>query len=241
MKMFKWVTLFSISCLMLLFAQAQTADEVVNKWMNAMGGRDKLKSIRTVYTENEISIMNNPATNATWLVDGKAYKSVTDFNGQKIIDCYSQTGGWNMNPLAGQATAAPMSKDQVKMGLIQMEAGGPLLDYASKGSKLELQGKDHVNGASVYKLLLTTANGLPVSYYISDSSYDILKEVVKMNADGQDFEITWVRSDYRKTPDGFIMPWSTELSFPGVSVSFTVKKIEVNKDFDVAIFDMPKN
>ena len=222
-------------------AQAQTADEVVNKWVTAMGGHDKLKSIRTIYTENEVNIMNNPASNTTWIADGKGYKSVTDFSGQKIIDCYLTQGGWSVNPLAGQATAISMPPAQVKMGQIQMAAGGPLLDYSSRGYKLELQGRDKVNGASVFKILLTTGDGLPVNYYISDSSYLILKESVKMNANGQDFEITWVKSDYRKTPYGFILPYSTELSFPGVSINFSVKKIEVNKDFDAAIFEMPKS
>ena len=60
--------------------RAQTADDVINKWVNAMGGKEKLASIKTVYTENEISVMNNPASGKTYTVTGKGYKSVIDLH-----------------------------------------------------------------------------------------------------------------------------------------------------------------
>ena len=62
-----------------------------------------------------------------------------------------------------------------------------------------------------------------------------------MNPDGQDFEISWTKSDYRKTTEGFIMSYATELDIPGLTVNFAVKKIEVNKAIDAGIFDMPNN
>jgi hypothetical protein len=82
---------------------------------------------------------------------------------------------------------------------------------------------------------------MEVSYFVNSNSFYIVKEVVKMNADGQDFEIAWVRSDYRKTSEGFIMPYATELTIPGITINFTVKKIEINKAIDAVVFDMPKS
>jgi hypothetical protein len=35
------------------------------------------------------------------------------------------------------------------------------------------------------------------------------------------------------------MPYSTEVSFPGLTVSLTSKKILVNKPVDLQIFNMP--
>jgi hypothetical protein len=230
-----------ISLLGLINAKAQTADEVINKWVNAMGGREKLASIKTVYTENEISVMNNPASGKTYTVYGKGYKSVIDFGGQNVIDCYIENGGWSMNPLAGQPTPVSMPAAQVKLGQLSLDPQGPLFNYTAKGSKAELLGKEDFKGNSVYKIKLTTASGIDVLFYISDSSYYIQKNVAKMNADGQDIDIVTSFSDYRKTAEGFIMPYSSELELPGLSIAFTNKKIEVNKEIDPAIFDMPKN
>jgi hypothetical protein len=221
--------------------RAQTADDVINKWVNAMGGKEKLASIKTVYTENEISVMNNPASGKTYTVTGKGYKSVIDFGGQNVIDCYILNGGWSMNPLAGQPTPVNMPASQVKLGQLSLDPQGPLFNYAAKGSKAELIGKEDLKGAQVYKIKLTTASGLDVLFYISDSSYYIQKNVAKMNADGQDIDIITSFSDYRKTAEGFIMPYSSDLELPGLSIAFTNKKIEVNKDIDPTIFDMPKN
>ncbi len=237
----KIALLLFVSVLGLLNLKAQTVDEVINKWVSAMGGKEKLASIKTVYTENEITVMNNPASGKTYAVNGKGYKSVIDFGGQNVIDCYIVNGGWSLNPLAGQPTAVNMPAAQVKMGQNALDVQGPLFNYAAKGSKAELMGKEDLKGSTAYKIKLTNAAGTEVMFYLSDSSYYILKDVAKMNADGQDVEIITSFSDYRKTADGYVMPYASELEIPGLSIAYANKKIEVNKDIDPAIFDMPKN
>jgi len=222
-------------------AKAQTADEIINKWMNAMGGKEKLAGINTVYTENEVNIMNNPAAGKTFTINGKGYKSEIDFNGQKVIDCYTQNGGWSINPVAGQATAVNMPESQVKMGQLQLDPAGPLFNYAAKGSKVELQGKEDLKGSAVYKIQLTAASGSEIIFYISDSSFYILKNVIKLKTEGQVIDIATQFSDFKKTPDGYVMPFSVELDIPGLTLTFTNKKIEINKEIDPAIFDMPKS
>jgi outer membrane lipoprotein-sorting protein len=241
MKILRTVLLCVISFSSLVSLKAQTADDIVHKWEKVMGGREKLASIKTVYSENELTIMNNPTTSRTYTLKGKGYKSETDFSGQKIIDCYTVNGGWSVNPLAGQPTAVSMPASQAKLAQFQLEPAGPLFDYAAKGSKVELLGKENVNGVSAYKLNLTTADGTQAVFFINDSSYYILKQIVKLKADGQDVEISTAISDYRKTVDGFVLPFSYEVTLPGLTVSITCKKIEVNKEIDPAIFDMPKS
>ena len=230
-----------ISLLSVINTKAQTADDIIKKWTNAMGGPEKLASIKSVYTENEINVMNNPASGKTYILNGKGFKSEIDLSGQLIIDCYTVNGGWSINPLAGQPTAVSMPAGQIKMGQLSFDASGPLYNYGAKGSQVELLGKEDLKGSSAYKIKLTTAAGTEVVYYISDSSYYIIQTVGKMNANGQDIEITTALSDYRKTADGYIMPYASELDFPGLTIGFTNKKIEVNKEIDPAIFVMPKN
>jgi hypothetical protein len=230
-----------ISLLGVVNAKSQTADDIIKKWTNAMGGPDKLASIKSVYTENEINVMNNPASGKTYILNGKGFKSEIDLSGQLIIDCYTVNGGWSINPLAGQPTAVNMPESQIKLGQFSFDAAGPLYNYGSKGSKVELLGKEDLKGSSAYKIKLTSAAGTEVVYYINDSSYYIMESVSKMNANGQDVEITTALSDYRKTADGYIMAYASELDFPGLTINFTNKKIEINKEIDPAIFVMPKN
>jgi hypothetical protein len=240
MKMLKTLMLLTLSSVFLQ-VKAQTADDIVRKWVDAMGGREKLSKIQTVYAENELTLMNNPASSKTYAVNGKGYKSETDFGGQKIIDCYTVNGGWSINPSAGQATAVHMPASQIKFGQLQLQTAGPLFDYAVKGSKVELQGKENVNGSAAYKITLTTSDSLQVFFFISADTYYILKETIKMSVGGQDIDISTVHSDYRKTEDGYVMAFSNELNLGGLVITVTCKKIEINKDINPVIFDMPKN
>ena len=71
MKILRNLLALVVSFMALLSTKAQTAEEVVNKWTNAMGGKEKLASMQTLYIENDVSIMNNAASSKSWLVNGK--------------------------------------------------------------------------------------------------------------------------------------------------------------------------
>src|ERR1700704_731289 len=145
-----------IGLLLIAQTRAQTADEIVNKYIDAVGGKAKLEALRTSYSEGEMSIMNNPAPFVSTVIDGKGSKSEMNFNGQKIINCYTVGAGWTVNPLAGIADPTPMPAEQVGMGPMTYDLKGPLYNYAAKGYKLELAGKEKVNNADAFKLKLTT-------------------------------------------------------------------------------------
>ena len=57
---------------------------------------------------------DNPST--TTIVDGVGYKNETDFNGAKIVQCYTDKGGWMVNPMAGQHDPTPMPEDVYNAG-----------------------------------------------------------------------------------------------------------------------------
>src|ERR1700761_7248981 len=94
--------------------QAQTADEIVSKYINAIGGKDAIKSVKTLYIEGALNVMGNEAPSTTYIVNGKGFKNQVDFNGQQIVQVVTTTGGWSMNPMMGQTTATPMPEEQLK-------------------------------------------------------------------------------------------------------------------------------
>jgi hypothetical protein len=224
------------------FARAQTVDDIINKHINAMGGKDKISSIKTVYTEGDVEVMGQNATMTTYILNGKAFKSETEISGSKIIQCYTQTGGWMINPMSGQTSAVPVPKEQLRGQKSQFQVGGPLFDYAAQGSKAELLGTEDFNGAKDYKIKLTTSDSAVVTYYIDPTTYYISKAVTQVNMEGQDAETTIVFSDYKKTDYGFVYPMTLQLTVPqGFTLGITIKKVEINKDIDPQIFDMPKS
>ncbi|MDP9040447.1 MAG: outer membrane lipoprotein-sorting protein, partial [Bacteroidota bacterium] len=67
------VTSFSVT-------RAQTADEIVNKYVDAIGGKDKLDQIKTVYIENTVQVMGNEGPSTTSIVNGVGYRMESDVN-----------------------------------------------------------------------------------------------------------------------------------------------------------------
>lgn len=241
MKTLRTGILLLAATLSIVLVQAQTADEIVSKHINAVGGKDILNGIKTIYIESSFDIMGNEAPSTTYIVNGKGYKSVVNFNGTEIIQCITDKGGWAINPMTGQATATALPDDQVKAAQSQLEAGGPLYNYAAKGNKVELIGKDTTGGKNQYKLQLTSKEGnAVVTYFIDANNYYINKAISKVTVSGQDAETTATFSDYKKTDFGYVMAYSQQLVLPQITLNITHKKIEINKTIDPTIFDMPK-
>ena len=235
----------STALLLLIFTcsagilKAQSADDVVKQYIKALGGKDAIIGVKTVYEEGAIEVMGNEAPSTTYIVNGKGFKNQVDFNGQQIIQVVTDKGGWMINPMMGATTATEMPAEQLKSSRMQLDIGGPLLDYASKGNKVELIGKDTANGASVNKLKVTTKDSIVMTMYI-DASTGYLTRVLTP-IPGQDGQITINYSDYKKVDGGFMMPFGQQVILPQITIGMVVKKVEINKTVDPAIFDMPKS
>jgi hypothetical protein len=214
--------------------QAQTADDIVQKYMDAVGGKTALAGIKSMIIESNMEVAGNDAPSTTTILVGKGWRSETDFNGMKIIQCVTTSGGWVQNPPMGIATPTAMTADQAKVYQLNLQLN-PLVNYAAAGYKLELTGHDSAD----YKLHMT-GNGSDAIYYINMKSYLLDKVVSTQSANGQTAETTISFSDYRKTDAGMMFPFSQTLDLPQISLTLTHKKVTVNSTIDPAVFDMPK-
>src|SRR5215831_16132468 len=100
--MIKLVTFFSGLLLMSTGIQAQTADDVINKYIDALGGKDKLNSIKTVYMEG-VTVMQNGNE-----IDAKIYREQDKLSRRDIsfgmgnmVSIVTDKDGWASNPRNG--------------------------------------------------------------------------------------------------------------------------------------------
>ena len=214
---------------------AQTADDIINKHLDAIGGKDKLEQITSMVTESSVNVMGNDAPATTTLLTGKGYKIEMEANGQKVVQTITDKGGWAINPFQGSASATAMPDDQYKgmEGTIYVD---PFLDYAAHGSKVELKGID----GGAYKIVLTNKDNIVSTYYIDQTTYYLTKLTRTVNVMGNDAEVTSSFSDQRKTDFGITVPYAMGIDYGQFQLAYTVKKVTVNGTVDPSVFDMPK-
>lgn len=216
---------------------AQTADEILSKHVAAVGGKDLISQVKSISMETTTHMGGNDIPGTLVTLDGLAYRSELNFNGAKMVQCYTAKGGWMVNPMAGITDPTPMPDDQYQMGKNQIYVGGDLHDYASNGDKFELLGKD----ANTYTVKLTAPDQSESTYVFDAATYLIKSVSRKGKFQGQDVNLISTLSDYRKTDLGLLVPYAISVDFGGqFSLSITVNKVKENETIDPGICDLPK-
>jgi len=60
---------------------AQTVDEIIDKYVEAAGGKDVIGKINTIYMESNVQMMGNETPATTTILNGKGYKTEMEMNG----------------------------------------------------------------------------------------------------------------------------------------------------------------
>jgi hypothetical protein len=218
---------------------AQTANDIINKNIEAMGGRDKLMKLTAVYEEITTSVMGQDIPGKVWIVNDKGMRTEMEVMGQKIISVMTRDTGWMVNPLAGSSEPQPLPSEQVKQAAGRMDLRGQFMDYVNKGYTATLLGKEAVDGKENYKLKLVKGSD-NFEFYIDASTYLITKIVTQVNAAGQTMNTEIGMSDYRKTPEGYEFPYATTINInPGGEIKSVISKLTVNPTVDPVVFQKP--
>lgn len=223
------VFIFGIVYMQLM--HAQTVDEIIDKHAEAIGGKEKLNSIFSTYMEGTMQIMHNAIAIKITTVKDKFYKKEFTLDGHNGYIIITPNAGWYYNPLISQ-TIETISKNRLPAMQIDLDIAGPLIDYAEKGYKAGLNGKENIDGKDAYKIKITTNTGRYITYYLDTKTY-LLIQTKQMSAGigkgAEEKELATSFSDY-KLIEG-VMFAHTIISAESLTGTGSIKinKIELNK------------
>lgn len=229
--------LFAVS----IHAADLTVDEILARNAAAKGGLEKLRAVTSMKLTGKMSF--GPLEAPFVLVKKRPESMRVDFTLQNITatQAYDGTTGWTVMPFLGKKDPEAVSGDDLKAVQEQADFDGPFIDYAKKGNKIELIGKDVVEGTSAYKLALVTKDGMESLIYLNDRSFLEIKIEAKRKLQGQIVESETILSNYRDV-NGLLFPFSMETRTKGASSGqvITIETIELNPPVDDASFKMPE-
>jgi outer membrane lipoprotein-sorting protein len=223
-------------------AWAQTADELIEKNIQAKGGREKLKAMNTLRMTGKMTMgqgMEAPFT----MEMARPNKMRVEFTiqGMTGIQAYDGQKGWLLMPFMGKKDPEEMPADQVKVMQEQADFDGVLVDYKEKGHQVEYLGKDQMEGTPVHKLKVTKKSGDVNTIYLDAETFLELKVAGKTKMGDREIEGETMLGDYKEV-GGVVMAHSIEQKAVGMPAGMvmTIEKVEVNPDLSADRFAMPK-
>jgi hypothetical protein len=228
-------------------AWAQTADEVVNRCVTAIGGRaalEKLKSRSMVGTitlstpagdiEGSIELLNAAPNKSRTLI--KADLSALGVGPLVVDQRFDGNTGYAMDSLQGNRDITGNQLDNMRNGSFPH----PFLNYKDRGTSAKLSGKEKIGEREAYLLIFEPTSGSVVRQYVDAETYLPMKTIVKLDVPqlGTEVEQTTDYSDYREV-DGVKLPFRLKATSAFQNYTITITNVEHNVRIDETLFSKP--
>jgi len=234
---------FLIGLVLLVSSQvsAQSVDEIVGRYLKSTGGLDKIHAVKTLIRKGKFT--GGGGFEALVLQENKRSNSVREeftLQGMTGINAYDGRTGWKIEPWNGKKDPESLGEEEMKSIIEDADFDGPLVDYQSKGYKVELAGPDKFEGTGTIKLKITKQNGDVYVYYLDTDYYVPIKIDTKRMVRGAEREYETVLADYKQV-SGWFLPHSIESNVKGSQGRSKVvyEVITANVDIDDKRFAMP--
>jgi hypothetical protein len=253
-----------------------SAAQIVDKNVAARGGLQAWRAVQTLSLEGKMGAGGNqratlhvpmanskevantlprrPAEEAQlpFVLEMKRPRKVRvelQFKGQTAVQVYDGANGWKLRPFLNRHDFEPFSQEELKIASNQQELDGPLVDYTAKGTRVELDGTEKVEGRDTYKLKVIEKSGHTVHVWVDAKTFLETKiDGQPRTLDGAEHPVEVYYRDFR-TVDGLQIPFVLEtrvlpVGRNGLGVRDTpvppekiiIEKVTVNPKLDEKLF-----
>jgi outer membrane lipoprotein-sorting protein len=229
-------------------ALAQTADDIVDKYLAAAGGRAAFAKLTSRVATGSITLSSPVGDlNGTIEVYSKAPNKgrtlikvdVTALGAGTVINDqrFDGTTGFVIDSLNGNREITGAQLDTLRNGAFPTV----LLDYKQRGIALALEpSKQEVAGKPAYVITVTPKAGPPARMFVDQDSFMLVRTSTTLNVPqlGSDIEQVVEFSDFRDV-DGIKVPFVTRTVNQVQTVVTMLTSVKHNVEIDDSMFTKP--
>jgi len=163
------------------------------------------------------------------------------FNGKTAVQVYDGQHGWKLRPFLNRTDAEPFTADEMKTESERGDLDGLLIDAVAKGTRVELDGTEMIEGQAAYRLKVTPRKGGVKRVWIDGKSFlDVKVEGADTRMDGKMRPVYIYQRDFRSV-QGVMIPFVMETAVEGYTEThkLLIEKATINPKLTDALFAKP--
>lgn len=216
----------------------QTAEEIIQKMIEATGGRKALESIDDSTVTGTIDLTDAGYTGEITIYKKEPSKMRIDVEvlGMVITQAYDGTVAWWVNPQTMATEEMPPTEAaSMKRDALPRDA---TFNPEKYGISFEYKGKEQIDGKDHFVIDQTYADGFEVTLYVDAATYLITKSKGTMDTGAGEVEFEQVVSDYKKV-NGLLIAHTITAYVNGIeSRIIKINDIRYNTGLEDSLFSM---
>jgi hypothetical protein len=221
------------------------AEQIVAKSVQASGGEEAWRKVQTLIWSGHLESERIPEHRvAFFLEEQRPNKSRFEIMGLSVrsVRVVDGTHGWTMRPgQSGIPEVESLSPTEVKFARDAAGLEGPLVDAAAQGGRVELEGREQLEGSDCYRLTVTLASGERQAVWVDAKSFLLSRyDRTSYNKSGMKGTVSVYYRAY-KAVDGLQLPALVEIGgAAGLKRDkMIIEKVEVNSPINERQFARP--
>jgi outer membrane lipoprotein-sorting protein len=218
-----------------------TVSQLIDRNVTATGGLQAWRAVQTMTFSGKLDAGGKSKTQLPFVLEKKRPRKTRvelAFKNDTAVQVYDGVNGWKLRPYLGRKTVEPYSADELKAAGFESELDGPLVDYAAKGNKVELEGIDKVENHDAYKLRVTMKGGQVQHIWLDAENFlEVKVEGTPRRMDNKMRPVAIYLRDY-KSVSGLKVPYIIETAVEGNKETHKIfiESVAVNAKLDDAKF-----
>lgn len=209
-----------------------TAQTIINSYLNAVGGKDKLGAINTLLTNADVTIEGAPfkpkAIIKAMAPNKESMEMVIEGMGTIMKQKFDGSAGYREQ----QGMKIPMTDDEVTG---KQSEKGLFPELYLEVANMKLESMTKVEGKDAYKIMVTKGDEVSSRYYDAETGYLVRTESTS-EQQGQSITTTIDFSDY-KDVNGVMLPYTQKITTGPQIITLKSTDVKFNEGVTEADFN----